>query len=158
MRVLKNSVQSSKVFIEFLASLVSVQNSISTFVGYLIIKPSLYKNSSGTIQFIAGRKQIHTFPSFCIPITYWQGTSVLETSCMEQGVVCIKGSVLAQSCFTKTTSQKIVRNGTISSRQSLNIFTLLYKLLKCAHIFIKNWRFSLKTFWSYFLITNQHTN
>ena len=42
---------------------ISLFNSISTFVGYLMPKLSFYKSSSGTIKAIAGEdKVVHTFP------------------------------------------------------------------------------------------------
>ena len=46
-----------------MSSLVSLFNDISTFMDYLMPKPS-FQNSSDTIQAIAGRvdKGVHTFP------------------------------------------------------------------------------------------------
>ena len=37
-------------------------NGISTFLGYLIPKPSFWKNSNDTIQPISGREAVHAFP------------------------------------------------------------------------------------------------
>ena len=46
----------------FLLVSVSLFNGISTFVGYLLPNPPLYKNSSSTIQLIAkGNKEVYTF-------------------------------------------------------------------------------------------------
>ena len=37
-------------------------NGISTFMSYLMPKPSLYKNSSHTINILSRDKSIHTYP------------------------------------------------------------------------------------------------
>ena len=48
-------------FQDFFADLVSLFNGISTYVGYLMPKPSFKKNSSGTIRPIED-KGVHAFP------------------------------------------------------------------------------------------------
>ena len=51
-----------------LLTLVSLFNGITTFVGYLIPKPSLQKNTSGNIQPIADKdKRVHSFPKGISP-------------------------------------------------------------------------------------------
>ena len=49
-------------------SLVSLFNDISTLISYLILKLSLLKNKTSTIQPIAGEgKRVHTFPKSITP-------------------------------------------------------------------------------------------
>ena len=55
------------IFVNDCAGQVCFFNGISTFLGYLMPNPSFYKNSSGTIQPIAGRiRGFIPFPSVIV--------------------------------------------------------------------------------------------